>query len=220
MFIAAPVTRRQVVIRPNLMNVFFVLDNSISMSGSKWDTAKEGVMACIGELSGIDFVSLMVFGHELKMVDADQKKDLNAYGLFSNVRANGSCTKLYDAIIHGGTAAVQMHLKLMQLAQANNMGCHTHIIVLTDGDDTGSDKNKSDVTDFLQMINKIRGVKITMAGVELTSSARCIMQDFGRVGDDDIQFKNLTGPRDVKDMFERFAVGIREQRSLMIGAIG
>lgn len=219
--LVAQTTQTSLVVQGNLINCFFILDNSGSMSGSKWSTAKAGVLHCISELHGVDFVSLMCFGDKLRVVDADQKKDLNVSGLFNTVHADGSGTKLYDAMVQGGTAAVQMHLKLVQVAAANNMGCHTHIIVLTDGDDNMSSKTKSDVMEFLEVINKLRGIKVTMAGVELGSKARSIMSDFGSVGDSDIQYKHLHSAADISDLFQHVALGIRQQRGLaIIGATG
>lgn len=117
----------------SMMNVFIILDNSGSMSGSRWNTAKEGIMKYIRNLESEDIVHLMCFGHKLQIVATSRKKDLKVDKLFDGVAADGCCTKLYDAIMHGGAAAVKAHLSILNENKKTNLDLHTHIIVLTDG---------------------------------------------------------------------------------------
>lgn len=70
------------------------------------------------------------------------------------------------------------------------------------------------------MINNVRGIKITMAGVGLDWSEIRIMTSFGEIGDSDIQFKSLDDASDISDMFEHVAIGIRQQRVVNVMQIG
>ena len=200
----------------NIINCWFVLDNSASMSGTKWSTAKSGVLNCIGQLTSNDLMGLLVFGSELNLVAAGVKKDANL-SKFHATSANGSSTALYDAIIQSGTLALQMHGELKKRLVGAPVNSITYMILLTDGEDTSSKSTINDVIEFLKLVNRAQDFKIILAGVGLDSKASGIMRRFGQVGDNDIQFRELRNNEDIKQLFEHVTIQLTQTlRTLVV----
>lgn len=217
---AAQQDRVDVALRGNLINCWFVLDNSGSMAGSKWNLAKAGIMNCIGQLTNSDFMGIILFGSEIKVVamGARQGIDLREFG---NSSANGGGTALYDAIIKAGLLSRGLHAQLHGMAAQKGVNCITYMIVLTDGEDTNSQSKVSDVHQALQLLNQTRGFKVILAGVGLNRAASTIMRGFGAVGDNDIEFRELSGMNDIKNLFEHVTVQLQATRTVLIaGANG
>eukprot|EP00026_Physarum_polycephalum_P006348 Phypoly_transcript_06390.p1 GENE.Phypoly_transcript_06390~~Phypoly_transcript_06390.p1 ORF type:complete len:235 (+),score=20.36 Phypoly_transcript_06390:698-1402(+) len=97
------------------------------MSGSKIVAAKTGVLEILNNaLRPSDSIAVYDFNDSVHLrVPQTKKKHMVSAKILCNTQAEGS-TRLYDAILHG--------MKVM----GSNPNTHQELIVLTDGEDTGS----------------------------------------------------------------------------------
>ena len=202
--------------KPNIINCWFVVDNSASMSGAKIDLAANGVLNCIGQLTNSDFFGILTFANDIEVVTAGPK-ETTSISKFYSVKADGGGTALYDAILKAGLMSYGLHKQIKSSTLANNsLNVITYMILLTDGEDNASKSTRNDVKAFLTEINKTRDFKIILAGVGLSYSATSIMREFGAIGDSDIQFRELKSNDDIKELFEHFTIIIRETRQAAV----
>lgn len=201
--------------KPNIINCWFVVDNSASMSGDKIALAKKGVLNCIGQLTNSDFFGILTFAKDIEVVTAGSK-ETTSISKFHSVKADGGGTALYDAILKAGVLSFQLHSQIKSSLANTSLNVITYMVLLTDGEDNSSQGTRSDVKAFLTEINKKRDFKIILAGVGLSYSATSIMREFGAIGDNDIQFRELKSNDDIKELFEHFTIIIRETRQAAV----
>jgi uncharacterized protein YegL len=209
--------------RVNLISCWFVIDNSGSMAGSKWNMAVSGVVNCINQLTPSDHVGILTFGSEVKVVHAGPKGDgQQAIRELRKRSADGGGTNLYDAIIHAGLLSLALHVELKKAAASRGVSnILTYMVLLTDGEDTGSKASIANVKELLLKANQIRGFKIVLTGIGLSAGPARIMREFGAVGDNDIEFRELKDNKDIQNLFEHVALEItRTFRTLVINEHG
>jgi uncharacterized protein YegL len=209
--------------RVNLINCWVAIDNSGSMSGNKWNLAVSGVEHLIRQLTSSDHVGILTFGDEVKVVHAGPKGDgEQAIRELRKCRANGGGTNLYDAIIKAGMLSLTLHIELRNAAAARGVSSIlTYMVLLTDGEDTGSKASTDDVKQLLSRANQFGGFKIVLTGIGLSSGPARIMREFGSIGDRDIEFRELKDNRDIQNLFEHVALEITQTfRTLVINENG
>jgi uncharacterized protein YegL len=201
--------------KPNIINCWFVVDNSASMSGAKIDLAANGVLNCIGQLTNADFFGILTFANDIEVITAGPK-ETTSLSKFYSVKADGNGTALYDAILKAGIMSYGLHKQIKSTLANSPVNVITYMILLTDGEDNASKSTRNDVKVFLAEVNKTRDFKIILAGVGLNYSATTIMKEFGAIGDNDIQFRQLKSNDDIKELFEHFNIIIRETRQAAV----
>jgi len=200
--------------KANIINCWFVVDNSGSMAGNKMELAKKGVLNCIDQLTESDHFGILTFSSAIELVTTGRKGEASL-SKFHSVRADGG-TALYDAILKAGALSWALHRQLKQAVEGTPLNVKTYMVLLTDGEDTSSNQTQEDVKAFLSVINKTRDFKIILAGVGLSQSAASIMRGFGSVGDNDIEFRELKSNNDIKELFEHFTIVLRETRTAAV----
>lgn len=204
--------------QPNIINCWFVVDNSQSMEGEKFTLAKNGVLNCIGQLTNSDFFGILTFASTIDLITSGSKQNTNL-NKFHSVRADGGGTALYDAILQAGSLSWALHRQIKSaLSGGTSINVITYMILLTDGDDNSSKKTQNDVKIFLRNINQTRDFKIILAGIGLSSRATGIMRDFGSIGDNDIEFRELKSNNDIKQLFEHFTFTIHATRTTVVAS--
>lgn len=190
----------------NLINCFFAIDSSDSMSGSKWKKTQAGVRKIYNQLTSSDFCGVMTFNEKVNPITYGQKGDIMSdLVTFDRMSPSGG-TALYDAIFQSIALTLKIHNKI---SEALTQSVLTYLVVLTDGEDTSSKLSKSDVLACLLVANRCQNFKIILAGLELETAAFRVMAEFGNVGDSDILFKNMTCDGDIEDLFEHISIGIQ-----------
>ncbi len=203
----------------NLISCWFVIDNSGSMAGNKWNMAVSGVVNCINQLTPSDHVGILTFASDVKVVYAGPRE--NGTKPIQEIRkrsADGGGTNLYDAMIQAGMLSLALHVELKKAAASRGVSnILTYMVLLTDGEDTGSKATIANVKDVLQRANQIRGFKIVLTGIGLSAGPAKIMRDFGAIGDNDIEFRELKSNKDIENLFEHVALEItRTLRTLVV----
>lgn len=159
----------------NEIDIFFLLDVSSSMTGTKLDESKKIITEIVDKLKPSDRISLLTFDtkafYRLKPRSVRQVRDQNKEleTLLSRIYADG-LTALYDAIV-------------LCFEQIQNKSKNIAIVVITDGDDNSSkntmeycvklmgecpnikliifyiDGNNRDLNDYMRMAQLVNGAK-------------------------------------------------------------
>lgn len=187
------------------------------MSGTRIDTAKSGVLHCIGQLTDLDYIGILLFGSKTRVLFQGFKKDFNRYE-FNRVSADGGGTALYDAIVEGGAISLKIHIELKKMIQQSAIDAISYVVVLTDGDDCDSRLTARDVIAFLATVNAAEDFKIIMAGIQLGPKARGIMQSFGAVGNSNIEFRELRSNADITELFEHVTIQITQTTNTIVAS--
>jgi hypothetical protein len=174
---------------------------------------------CIGQLTNSDFMGIILFGDKIKVAAIGARANIDL-GEFSRASADGGGTALYDAIIQAGVLSRELHAKIHGMASQQGVNCITYMIVLTDGEDNKSQSKPHQVKEILEALNRTRGFKIILAGVGLNGQASSIMRSFGNVGDNDIEFRELRGMGDIKDLFEHVTIQLQATRTTLVAGEG
>jgi hypothetical protein len=164
-------------------------------------------------------MGIILFGDKIKVAAIGARANIDL-GEFSRASADGGGTALYDAIIQAGVLSRELHAKIHGMASQQGVNCITYMIVLTDGEDNKSQSKPHQVKEILEALNRTRGFKIILAGVGLNGQASSIMRSFGNVGDNDIEFRELRGMGDIKDLFEHVTIQLQATRTTLVAGEG
>lgn len=137
-------------------NIVLVLDVSGSMKGERLEAAKQGAMQLIDMLGDEDQLSFVPFAGQPRMVLEDANMGSHrqeAKNVVRSLFADGG-TALYDAI----------HTAQQHLADNPHPEMITAIVVLTDGDDTGSRMPLTQLLDEIRTDNETRMTKVFTIG--------------------------------------------------------
>ena len=152
--------------KPNIINCWFVVDNSASMSGAQIGLAANGVLNYIGQLTNADFFGILTFANDIEVITAGLK-ETTSLSKFYSVKADGNGTALYDAILKAGIMSDELHKQIKSTLANTPVNVITYMILLTDGEDNASKSTRNDVKEFLAEVNKTRDFKIILAGVSV-----------------------------------------------------
>lgn len=146
--------------------IHFIIDVSSSMSNtdggsdSRLDVTKTSILRLIAGAGDIDMFNFTSFATDVKSLAKGVKKANTAkiYNVVNSMDADGS-TALYDAIIHGVRGAADSYKKhrAAEKSAAEKEGRDfnekniplQYLIVLTDGEDVGSDSSLVDAAQAL-----------------------------------------------------------------------
>lgn len=136
------------------LNLCLVIDRSGSMEGMPLEYAKHACNHVVDLLSSNDVLSIVTFEETVDLLMAPQRvtqKDQIRQGIAQIVAGN-------TTNLHGGIS-----LAMQQVAQMDEPGRATRIVVLSDGDPTAGIKDYSSLVNFASDV-KSRGVTITFLG--------------------------------------------------------
>lgn len=136
------------------MEVIFLIDESGSMTGSKWKAAIEGAMDILGLLHPHDIVGFYTFDHRLnerKIPTRIENNDMkNAFTNFlQGLIPLGGGTKLHDAVMEVGE---KFSPKKTNGGRGENY--EYWFFILTDGESHGDTKTVDQVAEYLLNLKK------------------------------------------------------------------
>ena len=99
---------------------------------------------------------------------------------------------------------------------ASGVSVVTHVVILTDGEDTSSKTSLEQTRTLLGKINSLRNYKVTLVGVGLGAKEARSLAYLGSIGDRDIEFRNLSKDSDIQDLFEHFSLQLKVERTQLL----
>ncbi|MGH2538206.1 MAG: VWA domain-containing protein [Candidatus Promineifilaceae bacterium] len=115
------------------VNLVMLLDVSGSMEGDKIENAREAAAEFVRQMGDEDYLSLVAFNHELFLLSDRQQVGPARDQLVATIEGleAGGDTFLYDAIGYGSEL----------IAQAGLPDAANALVILSDGEDTGSERH-------------------------------------------------------------------------------
>ena len=139
----------------NRINLVLAADKSGSMAGERWRSVKRGIDNAIHNLTDNDVVTVIAFNDELDGIGPAPKCQF-PQNRVDEIRPGGG-TKLYDAIAMALLGALKLH---QAVDASTSMTTITYVVVMTDGDDSGSRMSLADICEILQQVNRLRNFKV------------------------------------------------------------
>jgi len=167
-------------------NVYFVIDGSSCMSGTKWAKVKAGIGRIRARLSSSDFVSVSIFAEEMKLIDSGNNSDIKLASLFNHEPAGKKA--IFSAIASSCKSAVEKHAKAVFAHGQGNV--KTYIIFVTDGsfENDASGMTADECTEILISANRVSQFSVMFAGVDPSASGLASLQALASIGDADILY--------------------------------
>jgi Ca-activated chloride channel family protein len=138
--------------------VIVLLDTSSSMMGGKIENAVAGTIVFLNELAKDDEVVIYTFASEVTMMrPAGRVGEVGERltPVLQSLRAQGN-TRLYEAVCQG----VEHTDRLWQADETAGERRLYGVVVLSDGDDTASDRSQEEMFDCLPTGEDVEGVKV------------------------------------------------------------
>lgn len=200
---------------PNLVNLIIAVDMSGSMSeGDRWGSVRRGIDAALDAISGQDVVTVILFNEGVRKI-GPLPRSVFPKDPLRTVTPNGG-TSLYDAIVFTLIEAIKLH---KAVDDAVPIPRTTYCVVLTDGADGNSRCTLREVCEILRQVNVLRDFEVIFAGVDLPAQGRAALTTLGSVGDNDIQFMEMTDGS-FSRVFQHLRVVLQvERRAVVISSV-